>query len=251
MAFFTNTLVGNFNGTQMRGTLDGVVTRNNNSVSLFNLTLSLSTLVNVSGTKNFTFTLNGVANTIYLNITTPKKDLGTYSLSNVNFTVQSGEWQKQIPWYTSDNQGGSFVVTFPVAPTKPTVVSAGTGFRTISVTYGTTSFGAPSTGVVRLYGGTDPNSGPLLDTYANTGTKTFTLADVLSNTTYYFRAVADNSQKLTNSDRLDVTSQKDPKFLGSARGKAVRIKKMYCSKDGKTANMKFYGSVSGVTKRIF
>lgn len=253
MAFFSNTIVGWFptQTTQMRGRLDGAVTRSGNVVTLNNLVLTLSSQSSVSGSKNFTFTLNGTANVCNINVPTPRMALGTFNLTTVGFTATDTEWQRTINWSTSDGASGSFTVAFPVAPTKPTVTSAGKGFRTISVTYGTTSFGVPDNGSVKLYGGTTANPTTQIDSYDQTGDKTFTLTDVLPSTTYHFRATASNGQKSASSSDITITSQADPKFLGSARGKAVRIKKMYCSVDGKTKNMKFYGSVSGVTKRIF
>ena len=254
MAFFSNAIVGYFptQSTPMYGTLAGAVTRAGNTVTLNNLVLHLSALTNVFGTKNFTFTLDNIANNLYINVPSPSRSLGTYNLTTVGFTVQDTDWQRTISWSSSDGRSGNFVVTFAVAPTTPTVTSAGTGFRSISVEYGTTSFGAPDTGIVRLYGGTTANPTTLIDSYDQTGTKTFTLTDVLPNTTYYFHAIADNHIKQSSySSDITITSQKDPKFLGSARGKAALIKKMYCSVDGKTKAMKFYGSASGVTKSIF
>ena len=252
MAFFTNVQVGNFQGVPILGTLGGTVTRSGNNVTLSNLGLLLRAVSNVSGTKNFVFTLNGTSNTCPINAPTPMTVLGNFTLTTVSFTVASSEWQRQINWSTSDGASGRFTVTFPVAPDTPTVTSAGTSFKSISITYGTTSFGAPNSGTVILYGGTSDNPTTLIDSYSQTGDKTFVLSNVLPSTTYYFRARAGNSQ--LNSDystTITVTTQKTPKFLGSVNGKAVRIKKLYCSVDGKTKNMKFYGSASGVTKRIF
>ena len=251
MAFFSHTLVGNFNGAPMLGTLNGAVTRAGNYVTLNNLNLDLRTTANVTGTKSFMFTLNGVTNSLSIEVLTPSTALGIFSLTTVGFTVPSSEWQSQAMWSTSDGKSGQFKVTYPVAPTTPTV-TASTGFKSISVTYGTTSFGAPSGGTVSLYGGTSNKPTTEIDTYTQTGDKTFVMSGVLPSTTYYFRTRAFNGQKYSDySSTVTVTTQKDPKFLGSANGKAVRIKKLYCSVDGKTKNMKFYGSASGVTKRIF
>ena len=251
MAFFSNTLVGYFNGTPMLGTLNGTVTRAGNNVTLNNLYLGLRATANVTGTKTFVFTLNGVANSLSIAAPTPATVLGTFGLTTVSFTVPSDVWRSQAIWSTSDGRSGQFAITYPVAPDTPTV-TASTGFKSISVTYGTTSFGAPSSGTVSLYGGTSNNPTTVIDTYTQTGDKTFVMSGVLPSTTYYFRTRAFNGQKYSDySSTVTATTQKDPKFLGSANGKAVRIKKLYCSVDGKTKNMKFYGSASGVTKRIF
>ena len=254
MAFFSNTRVGYFptQSNPILGTLNGAVTRAGNTVTLNNLTLILRTPVAASGSKSFTFTLNGTANVCPINVQSPNVNLGSFPLSTVTFSVGDTDYQRTISWSTSDGYGGSFLVQFPVAPTTPTVTSGGTGFRSILVTYGTTSFGAPNYGEVYLYGGTSDNPTTRIDSYNQIGTKTFTLTNVLPNTTYYFRAKATNLLKDSSySSTISIKSQKDPKFLGGVDGRAKIIKKMYCSVDGKTKAMKFYGSAGGVTKRIF
>lgn len=253
MAFFSNTRVGNFPTTQnpMFGTLNGAVTRVGNTVSLNNLSLQLTSQTPVMGNKNFAFTLNGTTTVCPIQLTTANRNLGIFSLSSTSFAINDGDWQKVISWSTSDGFSGTFNVEFPTFPDKPTISSACVGFGTISVKYGTTSFGAPSSGVVELFGGPENPPSHIIDSNTSTGDKTFTLTNVLSDTTYYFMARAYNLKRERLSDKISIKSQKTPIFYGSANGRAVRIKKLYCSVDGKTKNMKFYGSVNGKTKRIY
>ncbi|MBR3254226.1 hypothetical protein IKF88_00630 [Candidatus Saccharibacteria bacterium] len=140
-----------------------------------------------------------------------------------------------------------------VAPATPTISSSALTSNSVAITYGTTSFGNPSTGTVTLYGGTTANPTTVLDTYNATGDHTFTHTNLLPSTTYYYRAKANNGQ-LDSSYSTEITITTDNVFrlYGSVNDEAKRIKKLYGSVNGETKEIKkLYGSVGGVTKRIY
>lgn len=122
-------------------------------------------------------------------------------------------------------------VVFPVpyvAPDTPTISATATGPTSISITYGTTSFGNPSTGIVTLYGDTTANPTTSIDTTNTTGDKIYTYTGLTPNTTYYFRAKANNGQlDSAYSTEITVTTPIDNRLYGSVNGQTKEIIKLY------------------------
>lgn len=88
-------------------------------------------------------------------------------------------------------------VTMPsnyTKPTKPTVSASSSASTSTSVTYGTTSFGNPSSGTVYLYGGTSSTPTTQINSKSTTGNSTYTHSSLNANTRYYYRARANNGQ---------------------------------------------------------
>ena len=141
---------------------------------------------------------------------------------------------------------------FAVAPATPTVSVDSVSSDSVSLTYGTTSFGNPPTGTVTLFGGTSSSPTTTIDTYNSTGNKTFTFSILNPATTYYFRAVASNGTLSSNySTEVSATTLQAMKLYGSVNNKTKQIQKLYGSVNGKTKRIdKLYCSVGGVTKRI-
>ena len=140
-----------------------------------------------------------------------------------------------------------------VAPTTPTISASNISATSNTITYGTTSFGNPATGTVTLYGGTTANPTTVLDTYNATGDHTFTHTGLTPETTYYYRAKANNGQLDSSySTEVSATTQSAGKLYGSVNGETKRVVKLYGSVNGQTKEItKLYGSVGGVTKRIY
>lgn len=91
-----------------------------------------------------------------------------------------------------------------LAPSQGSVSGSNTNNTTNSVTYGVTSFGYPTTGVVYLYGSTsDTSSYSTLQTKTTTGNTTFTHNNLTPNTRYYYKCSANNSV-LTGTSSSDV-----------------------------------------------
>lgn len=98
--------------------------------------------------------------------------------------------------------------TFVVAPNKPTISASNINAVSNSISYGTTSFGTPSTGTVYLYGGTSNNPTTQIASKTTTGTSTFTHSSLSPNMTYYYRARAYNGSAY--SDYSNVVTVKTP-----------------------------------------
>lgn len=116
------------------------------------------------------------------------------------------------------------------APTTPTISAVADSATQISITYGTTSFGNPSTGTVYLYGGTSAAPTTQVTSKTTTGDSTYAYTGLTPNTTYYFRARANNGQLDSDySTEVSVTLPKDIGFYGSVNGVAEKATKMYGS----------------------
>lgn len=99
------------------------------------------------------------------------------------------------PWGWTDTSRLAIYDTLEFAdtPSTPTVsATLNDANTTATVTWGTTSFGLPSTGSVYLYGGTTASPTNLLASKTTTGNTDYTYSPLASNTTYYFRASATN-----------------------------------------------------------
>lgn len=131
---------------------------------------------------------------------------GIYSASRTFDASRSGN-TIYVGWRViNDNSGylgGSSVVaiTLPtayIAPNKPTNSIASKTTNQIGITYGTTSFGVPSSGTVYLYGGTASSPTTQIASKTTVGNSTFDYTNLTNNTKYFFRARANNGQ--LNSD---------------------------------------------------
>ena len=127
----------------------------------------------------------------------------TYSAGYGGTTIYVG-WN-----VTSDNSGylggsnyiGITLPTAYTAPATPTVSVANSSSdpaHTIDVTYGTTSFGVPSSGTVALYGDTSATPTTQINTKTTTGNSTFNHTGLTGNTSYYYRSRAANSALNSN-----------------------------------------------------
>lgn len=255
--FFSGATIGYWNtqNNYISGILTGTVSRAGNTVTLSNMVLKMDAIYNSTGSDSFTFTVSGVSTTftVYANGTT---NLGSYNLLNASFSVSPSQTSSTVYWSSSDGYSGSFSVSFPsgyVAPTTPTVMATATSPTSVSITYGTTSFGTPATGnIVLKYGTTSSTINTTLDTQNTTGNHTFTHTGLTPNTTYYYKATATNTQSLsTSSAAKNVTTPKPPMY-GSVNKQTKTVVKFYGSVNNLSKNVvKYYGSVNGKTKQIF
>lgn len=117
------------------------------------------------------------------------------------------------------------------APSTPTISLTSVTSDSITVSYGTTSFGVPSTGTVYLYGGTSSNPTTQITSKTTTGQSSFTWTGLNASTTYYLRSNAANgsatsvySTELVATTSAPVTTAA---FYGSVGGQTKKVKKLY------------------------
>lgn len=113
-----------------------------------------------------------------------------------------------------------------VAPSTPTVTLGSLTKNSIAITYGTSSYGTPSSGTTYLYGGTSSSPTTQITSKNTTGSSSYTQSGLASNTRYYYRARANNGQLNSNysTEKNAVTLASSPSVsVGSVSGKSVVI----------------------------
>lgn len=145
-----------------------------------------------------------------------------YSASRT-FDPSRGGGNIYVGWKVSNDNSGGFLggsavesITLPTvytAPNTPTLSAspaASSPTDSIEITWGTSSFGTPSSGTVYLYGGTSASPTSQLLTKTTTGNSTFVHNEpLIPNTRYYYRSRACNSQ-LCSSYSSDVSAITNP-----------------------------------------
>lgn len=199
-----------------------------------------------SGTDSITVSPGGSAQSVTFTWSGGNTS-NTRSLNNVSFTVSGTATSKTIYCYIDGENTGSYTLSFDpayVAPNTPTITATANNAGQVTVGYGTTSFGTPSTGTVTLYGGTTSSPTTSLDTYSSTGNKTFVHTGLTPGTTYYYRARANNGQ-LNSSYSTEVSATTSSVALyGSVNGQAKRVTKLYGPREELTSLSFSYSSPS-------
>ena len=251
-------------------TMTADVSRSNNTVTMSNINITLSVrAISVYGESQNYYITNGqydttvVAQTGTFGMDWSQSSLPHYmylTIPNFSFTVNPTQTSKTFWLRASANEESakSFTLTFQgwTAPATPTVSGVADSSTQITITYGTTSFGNPSTGVVSLYGGDSANPTTVIDTYNQLNDTTFVFTNLQPNTTYYFRAKANNGQLSSDySTEISITtpaSSPRVKLYGSVNDQSKLVRKFYGPVNGQTKRvMKIYGSVNGKTKLIY
>ena len=125
--FLSGTTIGwyYYSNGWIYATLTGDVTRNGNTVTLSNMWLSLTCARSVSGSDNYTFTVNGTATSFRLVVQNPPStNFGGYSLNSTSFSVGATQTSANVGWSSSDGYNGTFNVTFPAGVSPPTGLGA-------------------------------------------------------------------------------------------------------------------------------
>ena len=175
---------------------------------------------------------------------------GTYGVS---FSAGSG--------YRADFEGTwsgtATVSSIVVAPNTPTLSGTNQSSYVNKVTWGTSSFGNPSSGTVYLYGGTSNNPTTQIATKTSTGNSTFTHSGLKPNTTYYYRARAYNGRAWSNYSSV-ITVKTKPAALvpypnNPEQSNVTKyVKKLEVPHNGLARGVvKLYRSVGGVAQRIY
>lgn len=172
--------------------------KSGNTITLSNMKLWLTYTQSSSGSGTDSVTTTG-GSAQSVTLTASGYASNQASLNSSSFSVGSTATSATIACYISDENTGSTTIYFDatyVAPTTPTVSVATTSATSsdLTITYGTTSFGRPTTGTVYLYGGSSASPTTQLATATSTGSQTFTNTGLDYNTIYYYRARAYNGQ---------------------------------------------------------
>lgn len=195
----------------------------------------------IIGTTNVVWNFNGSTS-------------NTVALGNVSFGVSVNETSHTLTLWAPENDAATFTVSFPSGvtnPTTPTISGVQNDRQSNKITFGTTSFGNPSTGTVYLYGGTSDNPVTQVSAKTTTGNSTFTHSGLESNTTYYYRARAYNGYAWSNySNTIQITTK--PAVYVSESGLSRATQKLYVSLNGQSKTvLKLYDSNNGVARRIY
>lgn len=186
---------------------------------------------------------------------------GTHNYGNVKFTVGTSDTTATLQFRSSEGNSYyySFDVSFPTGatvPSTPTISLVETAAGSITISYGTNSFGTAGSGTVKLY--MSENSGFSGETEVasktTTGQSSVIITGLSHRKNYYFRARATSS--VGNSSYSNsvgpVTPNPAVKIYGSANGNTMMITKPYGSVNGNTKQItKIYGSVNGLSKLIY
>lgn len=250
--FFSGEVVGYWATTPSNyiyGTLTGDVSRSGNTVTLSNMYLNVSFRYSAYGSGSYTFYVNGTPTTWTMDAASP-----SHSLNNTSFNVTASQTSATVSWTGSDGYAGTFSVSFPsgvVKPNTPTISTSVIDSHTIAVTWGTTSFGVPSTGTIYLYGDTSSTPTTQISSKTTTGNTTFTFSNLTPNTTYYFRSRATNGQLYSDYSYTVSAKTKVGNYV-PVLGKSRPVQKYYVPLSEKSRKtLKLYDSINGKSRRIY
>ena len=112
-------------------------------------------------------------------------------------------WDSGTAYYTSTS---GTVPSANVAPTTPTVsVASNNTSNSLDITWGTSSFGYPTSGTAYIYSGTSASPTQMQYSKTTTGNSLWTNTNLTANTLYYYRARAKNTADLWSSYSADAT----------------------------------------------
>lgn len=135
----------------------------------------------------------------------------TQSMSGGSTINASGSWYSYN--YGNFSVGLSDTVQLPafiIAPATPTLTIVNDNAHQNTITFGTTSFGNPSSGNIKLWRSTSStfSSETLLDTQTTTGPHTYVDTSRTADTTYYYRTRATNGSASSDYVSGNVTTRK-------------------------------------------
>ena len=184
----------------------------------------------------------------YASFTTNEYSAG--NLTGGNSMSLSGVWQV-INYSTTASE----TVTMPqfiVAPNTPTVSASNNDPYQNQITWGTSSFGVPSSGTVYLYGGTSNNPTTQLTSKTTLGNSTYTHTGLTPNTTYYYRARAKNNVNEWSSYSTTISITTKRAVYVPYENKAKLARKVEAPYNGLARKvLKLYDSDDAKARRIY
>ena len=161
--------------------------------------------LNFNGTSS-----SGYASVMYLNSPVTMAER-TQSMSGGSTVNASGSWYSYQ--YGNFSVGLSDTVLLPafiIAPTNPTLTIVNDNAHQNTITFGTSSFGNPSSGNIKLWRSTSSSfsSQTLLATETTVGAHTYVDTGLTADTTYYYRTRAANASANSEYTSGSVTTRK-------------------------------------------
>ena len=259
--FVSGTAWGTWSGMTRYAYLTGDVSRNGNIVTLSNLSLYFTLPGSGWGSASETvYIRNNDASGTSLSTTgvswrfSGGSTSNTVSLNNASVSVAVNDTSHTFCLFCDPSDTAIFTVSFSsavVAPTAPTISGVQNDRQSNIITYGTSSFGNPSSGTVYLYGGTTSTPTTLIASKTSTGSSQRTHSGLESNTTYYYRARAYNGYAYSSYSPV-ISVKTKPAVYVSSGGVSKATQKLYASLNGQSKTvLKLYDSHNGVSRRIY
>ena len=215
--FFDGNQTYTWTGYPVYGKLTGDVSRSGNTVTLSNMSLSLTVPAGGAwGSDNLSFTVNGT--TTGFTATGSGSSLGSHAINSTSKTVGGGDTSTSIGWSTSDGYSGSFTVSFPSgAPSGLALSNIVPGTDSFTATVSVTAWNGGSTATryrelsvctgqsasQRKYNVTFGDSLSSAITVDNTATRTEgTAFTITPNTRYYLTMWASNGTAGTGNSNF-------------------------------------------------
>lgn len=185
------------------------------------------------------------------NFTTTEYTSGT--LSGGSSKSLSGTWSVMGSYSATASE----TVTMPrfiINPSTPVVTAVTDNAHKNTITWSLSSFGFPASGNVKLWYSTNPSftGETLLQTKTTTGQWTYTHTGLTANTTYYYRAKADNGSATSDYGTASVTTRRAV-YAPSSANKAKLVQNLLVPHNGLSRNViKLYrGDSNNEAERIY
>lgn len=259
--YLQNVRCGSWAGTAMYvTTTGGDPTRSGNTVTITNMK-SVFTAYGASGSDSSFWSAIYLGNTQLKRVTGITMNNGTHSYGNISFSVSTGQTSATLQFRSSE--GSSYYynmnLSFPsgeTVPDAPTASLVTYGAGSITVSYGTDSFGTAGSGTVSLYMATDSSFSDEVEVASKTttGQSETTITGLSHRNEYYFRSRATSTVGNSNYSTTvgPVTPNPAVKIYGSVAGSTAMVVTPYGSVAGKTKRIvKIYGSVLDKSKLIY
>lgn len=259
----TSQLIGTANDAGFRAQLFGWYSNKSGNNATVHIELKVTFIdssytVYTGSNKSFSLNFNGTssgqyANYMYLNSAISMAER-TKSMTGGSTINASGAWYSYN--YGNISVGLSDTVRLPVfvvAPTKPSLTITNNNAHQNTISYGTSSFGNPASGTVKLYVANNAamTSKTLLETKTTTGLTNFVHTGLTADTTYYYQVIADNTSA-TSESTGNVTTRKAV-YVPNASNKTTLVQNLLVPHNGLTKNVvKLYrGDSNNEAERIY
>lgn len=202
--------------------------------------------INNNGYVQYSNTVNGGES-----FTTNEYTAGT--LSGGSSKSLNGSWSV-MGSYSANASETVVMPRFIIDPSNPVVSAVTNDAHKNTITWSLSSYGYPSSGNVKLWYSTNPSftSETLLQTKTTTGQWTYTHTGLTANTTYYYRAKADNGSATSQYTTASVTTRRAV-YAPSSANKTKLVKNLLVPFNGLSRNViKLYrGDANNEAERIY